>query len=56
MNYPIFKKKIKEDKIVKIKKYSDNEMNNILKEMTSITASKKESETFQIHKKFLIFY
>ena len=40
-----------EDKIEKIKKYFDNEMNNILKEITSIPASKKESETFQIHKK-----
>ena len=40
-----------EDKIEKIKKYFDNEMNNILKEITSTPASKKESETFQIHKK-----
>ena len=56
MNYPIFKKKIKEDKIEKIKKYFDNEMNNILKEITSTTASKKESESFKIHKKFLIIY
>ena len=40
-----------EDKIEKIKKYFDNEMNIILKEITSTPASKKESETFQIHKK-----
>ena len=40
-----------EDKIEKIKKYFDTEMNNILKEITSAPPSKKESETFQIHKK-----
>ena len=40
-----------EDKIEKIKKYFDNEMNIILKEITSTPASKKESETFKIHKK-----
>ena len=42
-----------EDKIEKIKKYFDNEMDNILKEITSTPASKKESETFQIHKKIV---
>lgn len=40
-----------EDKIEKIKQYFDTELNNILKEITQAPTSKKESDTFQIHKK-----
>ena len=40
-----------EDKIEKIKQYFDTELNNILKEITQAPSSKKESDTFQIHKK-----
>lgn len=42
-----------EDKIEKIKKYFDTEMNLILKEITSTPPSKKETETFKIHRKIL---
>ena len=40
-----------EDKIEKIKMYFDTELNNILREITSTPSSKKDTETFQIHKK-----
>ena len=40
-----------EDKIEKIKQYFDTELNNILKEITQTPTSKKETDTFQIHKK-----
>jgi hypothetical protein len=40
-----------EDKIEKIKVYFDNELNKILKEITTTPSSKKDTETFQIHKK-----
>ena len=40
-----------EDKIEKIKQYFDTELNTILKEITQAPTSKKESDTFQIHKK-----
>lgn len=42
-----------EDKIEKIKKYFDSEMNSILKEITSTPPSKKETETFKVHRKIL---
>ena len=45
-----------EDKIEKIKQYFDTELNTILKEITQAPTSKKESDTFQIHKRYLTIY
>lgn len=40
-----------EDKVEKIKQYFDTELNTILREITNTPSSKKEADTFQIHRK-----
>lgn len=43
-----------EDKIEKIKKYFDNEMNNILKKLLQHQPQKKNKRLFKFIKKYLI--